>query len=90
MAEIKVTRTWNSDYVRSMCIKYDYYGCGTCDQYNDMLELVDKVEPTPYNVYLVADDILKHSGLEGMEVEAMMFNIDRECIRTYYEFDYEL
>lgn len=91
--KIKETKLWDGYRVRNMCIKHGYYTMGTCEAYDTMLCFVDTRKPTKMNIYKVARDIVAHSNLEGYGmreielVEAMMFDINRECVSTHYEVE---
>ena len=45
-----------------MCIDHDYYVCGTNEDYEHMLNWIDRLYPNPVNMYFIAEDIRKNSA----------------------------
>lgn len=59
-----IIKKWNSDSVRSFCIKNVFYTRGDVCAYADMLDYVDTHAPTDRNVLIVARNIADHSDPE--------------------------
>ena len=89
--KIKTSRAWDSDDVRRMCIKHDFYTCGDNEEYSAMLRYVDEHEPTTENLYIIAVDIYEHSALDDFGqygdsvISSIMFDLEREAVRTFHE-----
>lgn len=83
--EITEEVRWNSSEIRNMCIDNDWYTAGDIRAYSDMLEFVELHEPTKLNIYKVAQDILEHSSDPELYVEAIMFVISNDVVKTFYE-----
>lgn len=75
---------WSSSEIRNMCIENDWYTAGDIKVYSNMLEFVEQNEPTRLNIYKVAKDILDHSSDEDLYVEAIMFVIADDVVKTFY------
>lgn len=75
-----------------MCLRNDYYTCGTCEEYERMLSNVEHAAPTVSRMYIIAADIVDHSNLEkygqtrAQNIASVMYEI-REAIHTIYEID---
>lgn len=86
--EIKLTKGWNSDAVREMCMKHGFFTKGTVEEYHKMLNYVDNHSENPEDtqIYAVADNILAHTdeNLE-MTVENIMFLLANHAIWYSYE-----
>ena len=54
-------RKWDAEGIRSMCVSHHFYMRGTVAQYTDMLNYVKENDPTPENIYNVANDILNYT-----------------------------
>ena len=85
---MKITETQRismSD-VRSMCIEYDWYTCGTNQQYDKMLRMVnalsDKQIITADDLYPIASDILAHSNTDH-DVASIMWALGKKIVRFY-------
>ena len=83
--KITFKREWNSIDVRAACIRNDLYACGDNEEYDNMLTLVDELEPTTENIYLVAKDIYDHS--RNQTITNIMFILEREAVDTFYYID---
>ena len=84
--------TMSANSVRAFCIKHQFYTRGDCKAYEKMLDYVsnhfDRV--TTNIVARVAEDIINHTDMgrldtEDMDIESMMFLLDKECINRFYE-----
>ena len=81
--------------VRNMCIKHEYYTAGDCEAYEKILNFVESHKPTTNNIYKVATDIFKHSDInldhygvdEDEMIQAIMFDIHKECVSVHYEIN---
>ena len=62
--EIRKIEYWAPQLVQDFCVKNNMYTCGTNSDYTAMFVFVQHHEPTTENLYIVADDILKHSDDE--------------------------
>lgn len=83
--EITEEIRWLSSEIRNMCIENDWYTAGDVRAYSEMLEFVELNEPTKLNIYKVAQDILEHSDDPELYVEAIMFVIANDVVKTFYE-----
>ena len=61
---IKKIEYWSPNAVQDFCIKCNMYTCGTNREYSEMFDFIRTHEPTTKNLYIVADNILKHSNDE--------------------------
>lgn len=86
-AEPEITETvkWSSSDIRNMCIKNDWYTAGDIKAYSKMLDFVEDNEPTKLNIWKVAKDILDHSSEDDLYVEAIMFTIANDVVKTFFE-----
>ena len=92
--EIKTRRVWDSSDVRQVCIDHQFYTAGDNEDYCAMLRFVDEHEPTAESLYTVAVDILDHShidadGCGNGEIASIMFSLEREAVRVFYEIGEE-
>ena len=83
--EITETVKWSSSDIRSMCIKNDWYTAGDIKAYSKMLDFVEANEPTKLNIWKVAQDILENSDDKDLYLEAIMFVIANEVVKTFFE-----
>lgn len=83
--EITEIVKWSSSDIRSMCIKNDWYTAGDIKAYSKMLDFVEENEPTKLNIWKVAQDVLEHSDDKDLYVEAIMFVIANDVVKTFYE-----
>lgn len=60
---MKITskKVWSWHNMREMCIRENFYTCGSCEEYDAMLAKVRENEPTDEIIYGVAADINAHS-----------------------------
>lgn len=85
--EIKTTRKWSLGSVREACIKNNLYTCGDCEEYDHMLNWVERLYPSTENMYFIANDIVEHS--EGQTISNVMFILEKDAINTFFEIDGE-
>ncbi len=95
--KIEVERVWDSHDVRNLCINGGYYTCGTNEEYGKMLQFVQNHKPTKDNIFRVAEDIYKHSGIdldtygvsEDEMIAGLMFEISRKCVTEHFAINRE-
>ena len=63
-SKITESRWWSSQNVIDLCVRNNFYTCGSNREYESMLNFVREHEPTVQNLYKVANDILCHSNDE--------------------------
>lgn len=72
--------------VRSMCCECNLYSCGTNEQYDKMLNMVnalsDKQFITGADLNPIALDILQHSETE-QDVASIMWGLGKKIVRIY-------
>ncbi len=85
--ELRTRMLVDSAKVTALCIKKDYYTCGTVDEYGEMLASCENADSNDA-VLKIALDIFHHSNHEHMdgsrteEVENICFEILNDC--TYF------
>ena len=77
--KIKVERRWSWGSVRRMCIKYELYTGGSKEEYIEMLNYVDEHKPTVKNLYIVAENIKRHSETDR-NIENIMFLLEYDAV----------
>ena len=82
---ITQNRQWSVTSVRQVCIDNGLYTCGTCTDYDHMLDWVRRLYPNLENLYFIAEDIQKHS--KGQTITNIMFLLENNAIRTTYEIE---
>ena len=82
---ITAKRKWNYSGVRRVCIENRLYTRGDCDSYENMLDRVDKMEPTVENIYLIAKDICEHS--KNQTITNIMFILEQDAVFTFFYID---
>jgi hypothetical protein len=85
LPEIAEIVSWTVDDVRALCVRMNWYDAGTFQEYRNMLMRVERVMPTPGNIYLVARDILEHTSDKFQYVENVMYELNRNAVRRSYE-----
>ncbi|MCD7843628.1 MAG: hypothetical protein LUG17_03265 [Clostridiales bacterium] len=81
--EIKEFKDWSVDDVREACIKNDLYTCGSIEDYEHMLDWVNRLYPNTENLYFIAQDIVKHS--EDQTVSNVMFILANQTVTTIFQ-----
>ena len=66
-------RFWNRNSVRETCIKFGWYTCGDCTDYNKMMGFVETHKPTDRNIDRVVEDIFNHSDPEDHDIESVAY-----------------
>ena len=92
-------KQWSSSDVMQVCIKHNYYTCGTCGEYEKMLDFVRDNSYNLKNAYYVARDIARHSDLttygykegstEPEVIESILWAIGNEAVNTFYAVEEE-
>lgn len=95
--KVKERRTWSWEDVRSLCIRNEWYEYGDCQDYMDMLHIVEHNKPTINNLYKVALDIYEHSYMSrntdySLEenLENIMFQLEEDTVHTFFEIEKEV
>lgn len=77
MAKYSEYRKISMDKVRELCIKYDFYTCGDCLEYDNLLwNLVGYHKLTTNRAIKIATDIKNHSdtSLEIIDIAEILIN----------------
>ena len=68
-----------------MCIENDLYDCGSIKEYSEMLEFIEKNDPTDKNIYRVAANIIDHTSPDqGRTITGIMSVIRNDVVKTVY------
>lgn len=61
-----IERKWHASEVRGLCIRNNWYTCGTNDSYEAMLDMVrlSSKNPSDDMVIVIAENIAEHSDYE--------------------------
>lgn len=96
---MKELRMIKADKVRSMCIRGNYYTCGSCEEYNDMFNLCETMNPTTDIYQLIANNIIEHSDVEEIAlmtgltiyemIKSVMWELINDCTTVYILDDNE-
>ena len=83
------TRTLNSSKLRALCIKNNWYTCGTNEAYGRLFDkLTDccgyPVHLTTDKLVEIAEDIWEHSHITDYTIETVLFELARACY-TYFD-----
>lgn len=89
MAKYTETRILSSTKLRSLCIKHDWYTCGTNEAYSALFDRLHDDMGCPENMTTeklaeVAADIMEHSKITEYTITAVMYELARAC-DTYFE-----
>lgn len=79
-------QTWDPMDVRQLCIDQDWYNAGSCQDYEDLLHLVEGLEPTPSNIMRIAQNIANHTSKDDLGIETIMFYIANNVVMRFFEF----
>lgn len=74
--------------LRSLCINRRWYTRGTCEQYDNLLTMVDKIpNMSTSDIVKVAQDIIDHSDLTGTDynLACVCFEVARVCETFFAE-----
>ena len=83
---IQVTRQWSAASVRNVCIENNYYTCGDNEDYEHMLNWVERLYPNTDNMYFIAQDIAKHSA-DDLPISSIMFQLERSAVSTFFQIE---
>ena len=96
---MKELRMIKADKVRRMCIQGNYYTCGTCEEYNEMFNLCETMNPTTDIYQVIANNIIEHSDIEEIAlmtgltkhemVKSVMWELINDCTTVYILDDNE-
>lgn len=86
--KIKETRIMTTDDLRNLCIKENWYTCGDCEEYSNLLSMTKngcKLRNITANVlYKMAIDIEQHSNMTGiLDTETIMYMLAEICHTTF-------
>lgn len=91
---LKETRKIDHLKVRSLCVKNNYYTCGTNEEYNKMFSHC-KGKMTIKKIEYIANDIFNHSDIETFKstygcsdeelIENIAFELINDCCYTTVE-----
>ena len=92
---MKVVAWVNSDRVREMCIRYDYYTRGDCLAYNRMLNDANDMSTDDYEgLKRIVVDIYDHSKMQDDKeyskkdyVEGIISDILKSCTDMYVDLE---
>lgn len=89
MEDIKIERKMDIGELRSVCIRYGLYTCGTNDQYSDMFVNARQAR-TDEEFVQVAKDIWQHSDAkqvfdehDGFSFGTLLWYVLNDCVHTY-------
>lgn len=80
----KETRILYKDDLRNLCIKHNWYTCGTCKEYSVLLDKCEKDNITTGDIVDMAEDILSHSCTDH-PITSICFEIARICNSCFEE-----
>lgn len=83
--EITSKRFWTRGSVRSACVNNNLYTGGDNEEYEHMLDWVDRMYPNTENLYFIAKNIYCHSA--DQTITNIMFILEQEAIYTTYEIN---
>lgn len=83
--KITTKRIWSHSSVYTTCVCHNLYTRGDNEEYDAMLNSIDKLEPTPENIYQVAKDIYDHS--KDQTITNIMFILEHDAVYTFYYVD---
>lgn len=84
-----IVRTINRTMVYNHCVEHDYYTCGTCKEYENMLDRCSDYEPISVSdeeILEICKDIWEHSDMDdylasGGDWESFVWGIFNKCTR---------
>ena len=65
--KIKETKKIDSDKLRNMCIKNNWYTAGSTEDYSKMFEMCKKDNISTSQLYKIAKDIYEHTNVDRAE-----------------------
>lgn len=89
--KIKETRIMTMDDLRNLCIKENWYTCGDCEEYDNLLNMTKngwkRRNITANVLYKMAIDIEQHSDMTGiLDTETIMCMLAEIC-HTNFEIE---
>lgn len=81
--KIKSEKILSPASIRSLCIEQNWYTCGTNEEYNNMLNMIQNKRVTKNLLYRIALDIYYHSKKEtycyscNEQIEHIMFYLNK-------------
>lgn len=84
------TRAMDSSKLRSLCIKNDWYTCGTNEEYGRLFARLHDEYGCPVNLTTeklaeIAEDIMEHSDVRGYTIATVMSELARVCYSYFDE-----
>lgn len=78
------TRILDSSKLRSVCIKNDWYTCGTNEEYGRLFARLHDADGCPANMTTeklaeIATDIWEHSEITDYTITTVMYELARAC-----------
>ncbi|MBQ4447447.1 MAG: hypothetical protein II897_04050 [Clostridia bacterium] len=82
---LKVNRMWSRSSVRNACVNNDLYTLGDNEDYEHMLDWVDRLYPTYEQMLKIAKDIFEHS--KDQTITNVMYILEKEAVITTFEIN---
>ena len=87
---VKTIRVWDADSIRDMCIRNNFYTCGSNEDYEKLMTYVTEHSPTTPAMFWVARDIFLHSKIEDERTAQerlgyILFCLELGAITTNFE-----
>lgn len=84
-------RTLSASDLRSLCIRNNWYTCGTCAEYEALFNRLYDEDGCPMNLTTeklaqIADDIMAHSEISDYTITTVMYELNKACA-VYFEED---
>lgn len=80
----KEIRKLSATALRGLCIEENWYTCGTCKEYDNLLSMTEKENITTDDIVEIATDIMEHSKIcSDMTFTDIMWLIAERC-NTYF------
>lgn len=82
---MKEIRKTSMKAIRKACIENNWYTCGDCEDYDNILTYANNLEnATTDELETIATDIKTHSKTD-YEIESIMFVLANDCCTTFIE-----
>ena len=87
MTNLNITLYTNSERVANLCIKEQYYTCGTVQDYSRLLEYADNrgKELDEVSLNWIAKDIMDHSAQKWETLSNIKFKLLNDACVVMYE-----
>ena len=77
-------RTMSASDLRALCIRNNWYTCGTCKEYEALFNRLYDEDGCPVNLTTkklaeIADDIMAHSEISDYTITSVMYELNRVC-----------